>query len=515
MGYKSPQLPTRVQSHLSSFLLIGLSLSLAPLSAFITAWTLFTRKRIGRDKQGSDSRPTAMVNGGRMQKCLFVSRALAKQGYRVVVVEEEGWGLLSPARFSSFVDKFILVPSGGGQRYIDALVDVALSEDVCLFVPCSGAGTTGEDALAADILRKESTIPDFKAIIQDADLIDELHEKDKFITLVLDKGLEAPHSVLVDSQEELIDLLKKPDQPPRILKCAAELDDIGRSDLTLYPLRNQSNEVDWIATERRIQTLPIPISSKTPYIAQEFIGGNNTSEWCTHSTIINGGIKAFVCCPSNDMLMTYYPTPHSHPMTQRTLEWTKDFIKAIKSDPKYNGKSLDGHYSFDFIHQPSPKIRIDHPDFFALGRLVAIECNPRVHTAVGLISTTEEFGQAYTTANSNVRARSKPNAKPMSWLAHDIPARLLPLIIPHFIRSRIHPFWIKASEVESNNTALLSQGFNLDAPGSRDAAWDPQDPVPFFAFYHLMWPYLILRQVFVKQRAWSRINVSTARIFEC
>lgn len=31
-----------------------------------------------------------MVNGGRMQKCLFVSRALAKQGFRVVVVEEEG-----------------------------------------------------------------------------------------------------------------------------------------------------------------------------------------------------------------------------------------------------------------------------------------------------------------------------------------------------------------------------------------------------------------------------------------
>lgn len=119
-----------------------------------------------------------------MQKSLFIARALARQGWRVVVVEEEGWGLLSPARFSRFVDAFRLVPSGGGQRYVDALVSVARAEDVDLFVPCSGAGTTHEDALAAEVMRRErggmGTKVDkegFQAIIQDPELVLELHEK--------------------------------------------------------------------------------------------------------------------------------------------------------------------------------------------------------------------------------------------------------------------------------------------------------------------------------------------------
>lgn len=435
------------------------------------------------------------------------------------------WGLLSPARFSSLVDKFVLVKSGGGQPYISSLIDVALAEDVDLFVPCSGAGTTGEDAIAADMLRQRK--PDFRAIIQDPDLVNELHEKDKFISLVLSKGLEAPQSVLVHSADELLTLLKKPSQPLRILKCAAELDDVGRSDLTTYPLQNSQGQPDWTATQRRIASLPIPIEQKTPYIAQEFIGGTNTSEWCTHSTVIDGRVKAFVCCPSNDMLMTYYPAPSEHPMTQRTFKWTTQFIKALQEDPKWQGRSLDGHYSFDFIHQPAKKSRTGDVDFFSQGRLVAIECNPRVHTAVGLISTTPRFGQIYRQAlrsegeddvagDSNTVAQTPKNAPAMSWLAHDLPARLLPLIIPRFIRRRVHPLWLTTAESYSTGShALQSQGFNLDAPGSRDAAWDSQDPLPFFALYHLMWPYLMLRQVVIRRRAWSRINVSTARIFEC
>lgn len=366
--------------------------------------------------------------------------------------------------------------------------------------------------------------PSFKAVIQDPELVNELHEKDKFISLVLSKNLQAPHSVLVHSSEELLALFRQPSQPLRILKCAAELDDVGRSDLTTYPLKDDKGRDDWKATERRIASLPIPISDKTPYIAQEFIGGRNTSEWCTHSTVIDGRVRAFVCCPSNDMLMTYYPTPAEHHMTQRTFKWTKEFIEALKADPRWRGRSLDGHYSFDFIHQPANKSRSGDVDFFGQGRLVAIECNPRVHTAVGLISTTPQFGQIYRAAlhdapetiDTHVVAQAPKGSPPMSWLAHDLPARLLPLVIPRFLRARLHPFWLKASESYSvGSQALQSQGFNLDAPGSRDAAWDTQDPLPFFAFYHLMWPYLMLRQVLVKRRAWSRINVSTARIFEC
>lgn len=433
----------------------------------------------------------------------------------------DSWGLLSPARFSSSVDKFVLVPSGGGQKYISALIDVAIAEDVTLFVPCSGAGTTEEDAKAADLLRQRRS--DLRAVIQDPDLVEQLHEKDKFISLVHSMGLEAPNSDVVSSPEELLSLLQQPALAPRILKCAAELDDVGRSDLTTYPFLSPSGAPDWPATEKRIRSLPIPITASTPYIVQEFIDGKYTSEWCTHSTVIDGQVRAFVCCPSNDMLMTYYPA-QDHPIGVRTLEWTRQFMAALLQDEKWQGKCLDGHYSFDFIHQPAAKTNPRLPGFFEKGRIVAIECNPRVHTAVGLLSQVPAFGEAYaeqdkkkSDGDHDVAAPvvPLPSSSPMSWLAHDLPARLLPLVVPRLLRRLVHPLWLRTSESASLIAPGAAGGFDLDAPGSRDAAWDAEDPLPFFALYHLMWPYLMLRQVLVRRRAWSRINVSTARIFEC
>ncbi|CAO1615190.1 unnamed protein product [Parajaminaea phylloscopi] len=536
------RLPNRIQALVASIALVWLTVVLAPLSAIFTLLSLR-----GHDKpllpRGPATRgaPTVLVNGARMQKSLFIARALARQGWRVVVIEERGWGLLSPARFSSFVSKFILVPSGGGQAYIDAIVNVATSEGAILFVPCSGAGTTHEDAVAADILRQRD--PAFKAVIQDPDLVLALHEKDKFISLLQSYGLDAPHSVMVDSPEALLDLLRSPNQPPRILKCAAELDDLGRSDLTLYPFTDAEGEPDWPATERRIRGLGIPICSKTPYIAQEFVGGKGATEWCTHATVVDGQVRAFVCCPSNDMLMTYYAAKETHPVHRRALQWTHDFMTHVRKDPQWRGKSIDGHYSFDFIHKPDGDDSGEQA--FEKGRLVAIECNPRVHTAVGLLSDSPDFGPIYGSPAKRGRADREPGksyasaasepvdvddirappavvttgaeTQSMSWLGHDIPARLLPLVLPRSLRSWVHPLWLSATEAGESAAAgpASSVAMDLDSPGRREASWDAEDPWPFFVLYHFAWPYLLLRQILVRRRAWSRINVSTARIFEC
>lgn len=111
-----------------------------------------------------------------MQKSVYVARALAANGYKVILVEEKGWGELCAARFSSSVSRFFLVTGGGGQPYIDSLVQVMLREKVDLFVPCSGAGTTLEDAKAAKIIRQQ-TKGKVSTLIQDPDLAETLHEK--------------------------------------------------------------------------------------------------------------------------------------------------------------------------------------------------------------------------------------------------------------------------------------------------------------------------------------------------
>lgn len=81
---------------LSCIGLIVFSLTLLPLS--IVQCLTVSLLKICIDNVWKDKGPnignsrTVLVNGGRMQKCIYVIRALARQGYRVILVEQSGWG---------------------------------------------------------------------------------------------------------------------------------------------------------------------------------------------------------------------------------------------------------------------------------------------------------------------------------------------------------------------------------------------------------------------------------------
>lgn len=655
------QLPSRLQSTLSTLLLLGLSLFFAPISFVVSLFFSLTHPSASKHARRSrtpqanahTSHPpqrTVLVNGARMQKSLAICRTFARNGWRVVLVEEQGWGNLAATRFSNAVSSFHLLPPSslppskqsqlekGGRPvtpYIAALVDIALKEKVDLFFPCSGAGSTGQDAIAGAILL-ERTQGKVRSMIQTPDLVEALHEKDRFISLLQRLDMAAPRSEIVFSVDEALAKLQSDGYPRSILKCAAELDDIGRADMTLYPLLNSSTqESDWEKTRARLSNLSIPLCARTPYILQEFIGdrvdksqpqsdAGKATEWCTHATVVDGKLTAFVCCPSNDMLMTYYPALHTI-VGELALRWTMTFLyrleKLGQSNNAHESKSwlasvgsltretewnretlvgrhaprsagITGQFSMDFIYQPATP---EHAE-----RLVAIECNPRVHTAICLLvgnpalgdallpsslsssrgdgaTTAKEIAEmdeiAYlsslslpvmepapsttfatqidlvalsdlppTFASSRLRfyhAKSllssaytsvHSTALPNSWIGHDLPARLLPsasLLSSHPLQSFmrfIHPLWPQEAIATPGAKLTIPQSrgketFDLAAPAPLPPFTDPSfakdDPWPFFALYHLQWPQLLLWQLVVRRNKWSRINVSTARIFEC
>jgi hypothetical protein len=115
-----------------------------------------------------------------MQKSIFVARAMKEKGYRVILVEEKGWGELCAARFSRTVDRFALVPGGGGSSYIKAMVELLMREEVDIFLPCSGAGTTIDDAKVAEIFQSKSKRP-VQSVIQDPLLVEALHDKVRMV----------------------------------------------------------------------------------------------------------------------------------------------------------------------------------------------------------------------------------------------------------------------------------------------------------------------------------------------
>lgn len=621
------QLPNRIQSTVSTVLLLCLSLALAPISFFLSAFFSLTHSRSRRSRSDGKQR-TVLINGARMQKSLAACRTFARNGWRVVLVEERGWGNLAAPRFSNSVSTFHLLPPASEAvdkheerelPYVKALVDVALREKVDLFFPCSGAGTTGLDAIAAQVLLQK-TRGRVRSIVQTPELVETLHEKDRFIALLQKLDMAAPRSEIVTSVDEAIAKLQSKGYPRSILKCAAELNDVGRSDMTLYPLvSRKTGRADWDSTKRRLTSLSIPICPQTPYILQEFIGDREegaakASEWCTHATVVDGKLTAFVCCPSNDMLMTYYPASHTI-VGEMALRWTSTFLYRLRKSaengdlPRWNrdnlvgryappGAGITGQFSMDFIYQPATR------DGQQPERLVAIECNPRVHTAICLLvghpalgdalvpaalasppRSTLEDGQDLASdeveylsslalpvmetppvphvdqpdfaaispswATSRARFYSIRNglqeayaneqaSHPLSWIGHDLPARVIPTLwllsapISHFIMSCIHPLWtlpssrshrvalpstFSATSLADDTLPLSDTVFDLGVPAPWPPFTDPcfakDDPWPFFAFYHLQWPQLLLWQLAVRQKKWSRINASTARIFEC
>ena len=90
----------------------------------------------------------------------------------------------------------------------------------------------------------------------------------------------------------------------------------------------------------------------------------------------------------------------------------------------------------------------------------------------------------------------------------------------------VHPLWASTPPtagqiitIPTTSSESATSSFDLAAsaplPPFTDPSFAKDDPWPFFALYHLQWPQLLLWQLAVRRNKWSRINVSTARIFEC
>lgn len=101
--------------------------------------------------------------------------------------------------------------------------------------------------------------------------------------------------------------------------------------------------------------------------------------------------------------------------------------------------------------------------------------------------------------------RPRPGTPSRSWLAHDLPARLFSSLLP----SSLHPLLEAAPSPQSKGPSPQDEIHWWRDP---TFAWD--DPVPFLALVGLQAPAWLIKQLW-KGKGWSRINVSTGRVFEC
>ncbi|KAI0025789.1 hypothetical protein F4780DRAFT_719940 [Xylariomycetidae sp. FL0641] len=96
-----------------------------------------------------------------------------------------------------------------------------------------------------------------------------------------------------------------------------------------------------------------------------------------------------------------------------------------------------------------------------------------------------------------------PDVLPRYWLGHDLIALL------------IHPVIRLASGQTDPATAVGDVlDFVRHLATWKEGTYETWDPLPFLVLYHVYWP---LRLLFAwrKGQRWSRVNVSTTKMFAC
>ena len=501
--------------------LIVLSLLILPLSTFLlflsyATFPFFSNHDIlrRRNRANATFRPrTILVTGVGMSKGLSLARTFYLAGYNVIGADFQLYNIPPCGRFSRSLTKFYALPkpndTDGAAHYIGAIIRIIQTENAALWVSCSGVASAVEDGQAKEIVERKASC----ACIQfDVPTTRTLHEKDTFITETMRLGLPVPETHNVTSRAAVHKVLNEsPRTKKKYILKSTGLDDEGRGNImTLLPRRTLSETYGHVSRIR--------IAEDRPWVLQEFVKGR---EYCTHALVVEGEVRAFVACPSSELLMHYEALPPDQPLSKAMLQFTREFVRR-------SGEQWTGHLSFDFLIEERANER------GVEGGLVPIECNPRAHTAVVLFAGRErEIVEGYLGA---LKGKKRPNVngitngytngstngytnedredmeympvtprdtKKYYWIGHDLVTMVILPSISLLLRK------ITLSEHMNNLRTFIEHVLFW-----KDGTYEIWDPLPAWWLYHVYWPGQFLACI-LQGRKWSRINVSTTKMFGC
>ena len=417
--------------------------SALPFTATLTAVALVRARLAPGSRAVAPDPKTILISGGKMTKALALARAFHRAGHRVVLVESAKYRL-SGHRFSRSVSRFDTVPTPGADGYAEALLEIVRREQVDLYVPVCSPAASRHDAAAKRVLSAECEV-----LHVDEDTARTLDDKYAFSRLAASLGLAVPDHHRITSPREVIDFDfgHAGRRPPYILKSIA-YDPVRRLDLTQLPCATRGETAAFVES--------LPISEANPWVMQEFVSGQ---EYCTHSTARDGQVQLHCCCESSAFQLNYEMVE-----MPEIESWVRRFVGALK---------LTGQLSFDFIRAQD-------------GRIYAIECNPRAHSAITMFYDHPDVARAY--LESGVAELTPLSAsRPTYWLYHEL--------------------WRMMSR-----PSATAQTVRRIARG-KDAIFDWSDPLPFLMVHHAQIPSLLLDNL-RHGKDWNRIDFNIGKLVE-
>lgn len=406
--------------------------------------------RVGPVRAQLPQPKSVLISGGKMTKALQLARLFYQAGYRVVLVESHAYWLIGH-RFSCAIDRFYTLPKSGSTTYEQALLELIQREKIDVYVPVCSPVASLHDSRAMTAIA--ASAPFCEVVHVRPDTIEKLDNKYVFFQAAQRSGLAVPRSFLITDPEQVVQFDFTKESRPYILKSIV-YDPIRRLNLTRLPA------ADAQATAAFARSLPI--SASNPWILQEFIAGQ---EFCTHGTFRQGELRVHCCCKSSAFQINYENIDQPDIQT-----WVEQFGQGLQ---------LTGQASFDFIQADDD------------GKMYAIECNPRTHSAITMFYDNPEVAEAYV----GVTALTHPvtpssTSKPTYWMYHEL--------------------WRLAASLLSPRQSL--KNLRVIASG-KDAVFDWNDPLPFLMLHHWQIPLLLVRDL-RDRKGWLKIDFNIGKLVQ-
>ena len=418
-----------------------LLLAALPANLALTAVALLRAMVVKPPREISPHPKTILISGGKMTKALQLARSFYSAGHRVILIESSKYRLTGH-RFSRAVDRFYNIPNPQAKGYTDALLEIVQREGVDVYVPVCSPAASYYDAKSKPVLSKYCEV-----MHCDPEMVQKLDDKYEFSDLAASLGLAVPDYHRITTLQQVVDFDFSKQEKPYILK-SIPYDPVNRLDLTKLPRDNPQETAEFAQTK--------PMSEDTPWIMQAFIPGQ---EYCTHSTVRDGKLQVHCCCRSSAFQINYEMVDNPE-----IEAWVRKFVGALK---------LTGQVSFDFIQADD-------------GRVYAIECNPRTHSAITMFYNHPDVARAYLESDFPVIQPLK-SSRPTYWIYHEI-WRLVTQ--PTKIAYRLK---------------VILRG--------KDAIFDWSDPLPFLMVHHAQIPWLLIENL-RKRNGWIRIDFNIGKLVE-
>ncbi len=438
-----------LQNSVKTVATLSLLLLVLPLNITVTTIALLAAilVRPFQSRTVAANPQTILVSGGKMTKALQLARSFHQAGHRVILIESHKYWLTGH-RFSWAVDKFYTVPNPQAKDYIDALLEIVQKEGVDVYVPVCSPVASYYDAKAKKALSPHCFVMHF-----DPEMVQQLDDKSQFSAVAQSLGLYVPESYCITQPSQVQDFDFSGQQHKYIIK-SIPYDSVRRLDLTKLPCSTPAETAAFVKN--------LPISERNPWIMQAFIPGQ---EYCTHSTVRNGELRLHCCCKSSAFQINYEMVDHPE-----IEAWVRRFV---------GGLNLTGQVSFDFIQA--------HDD----GRIYAIECNPRTHSAITMFYNNLDVAKAYLESEplSDV-IQPLQSSRPTYWIYHEIWRLATNLLSPAQTWRRLQII-----------------------VGGKDAIFEWFDPLPFLMVHHWQIPLLLLGNL-RQLKGWIRIDFNIGKLVE-